>query len=83
MTMKRNAVIRATLVVLFVLFLNFSNAVGQEKHYRYKYKGTRYLMENNEYGEMKYESYNSRFSSYIVLSTSADRKKVWLDSDKK
>ena len=83
MTMKRNAVIRATLAVLFVLFLNHNYVIGQETHYRYKYKGTRYLMENNEYGEMKYESYNSRFSSYIVLSTSADRKKVWLDSDKK
>ncbi len=80
--MTKLSPLRFVLLSLFVLLLNIDYSTAQEKHYRYKYKGTQYLMEDNKYGEMKDESYNSRFSSYIVLSTSADRKKVWLDSDK-
>ena len=83
MTMRRNAVIRATLVVLFVLFLNFRNAVGQEKHYRYKYIATEYQLVNGKFGNKEYKVQNSRFSSYIVLSFSADRKNAWLTSSKK
>ena len=81
--MKRNAVIRTTLVVLFVLFLNFSNAVGQEKHYRYKYIATEYQLVDGKFGNREYKVQNSRFSSYIVLSFSADRKNAWLTSSKK
>ena len=80
--MTKLSPLRFVLLSLFVLLLNIDYSTAQEKHYRYKYKGTQYLMEDNKYGEMKDESYNSRFSSYIVLSTSADRKTVWLDSDK-
>ena len=81
--MRRNAVIRATLVVLFVLFLNFSNAVGQEKHYRYKYLATEYQLVDGKFGNKEYKVQNSRFSSYIVLSFSTDRKNAWLTSSKK
>ena len=81
--MKRNAVVRASLVVLFVLFLNLSNVVGQEKHYRYKYIATEYQLVDGKFGNREYKVQNSRFSSYIVLSFSADRKNAWLTSSKK
>ncbi len=82
--MRRTALfIVAILAVLLPMSLSAQSA-SKEKHYRYKYVGTKYeLAGGRGFGEMTNKLSSAKFSSPIVLSHSADRKVVWLDCAKR
>ena len=82
--MRRTALfIVAILAVLLPMSLSAQSA-SKEKHYRYKYVGTKYELAGGQgFCEMTNKLSSAKFSSPIVLSHSADRKVVWLDCPKR
>lgn len=82
--MKRTLLFVVALLAILLPMSLSAQSASQEKHYRYKYVGTKYELAGGQgLGEMTNKLSSAKFSSSIVLSHSADRKIVWLDCAKR
>lgn len=80
--MNRKSLIRLVLVTICMMLVSVGSASAKERHCNYKYKGTKYFLDDGKFGELSDQLSTARLAASIILSHSNDRKVVWLDCER-